>query len=236
MVTFILAFHVYFLKDAKEKKTKEIEFWKRGVENYAWLIHSIEKLIRRKISAYSTAIDNPKKFLKESVWKNLQMLYEFYQHYSNNPDLRLKIVIFTPSEDSRYLISLFWYNAENQQPRSHLNPDEQRVIFSKERSTTVAVQAWKSKRPEVAETEDEIHPNYHDQTRSIKSIIAYPVFGEDASEIIGIITISANKEKFFLRAEIPTHERFINQFGIRIAVEMARYKRFLETNNGGKEL
>lgn len=228
----LLTAHLHFLKFAKDEELKKkdeelkkLEYWKNKSTNYLWMINSIEKLIHRKVGFLRKEINDPTSFRVESVWKNLQMLYELYEHISKDPSVKFKIVFFVPSLDNRYLASQFWYNPANQPPYTHGNEDRQKIHFSKDDSDSTAVTAWRNRKTEIAESEDEIDHHYKGQEQTIKSIIAYPIFGQETPEITGIITITADKSKFFKWDDIATHEEYIKQFGIRIALELCRLRR-----------
>lgn len=229
--TAVLCAHTYFLKGANDEHSKEIEYWKNKSTNYLWMINSIEKLIHRKVSSFRKDINNPTKFKTESAWKNLQMLYEFYEHISKDPTIKFKIVFFSPSPDNTYLISQFWYNLANQPPQSHENEEIQRVYFNKDTSKSAAVKAWRNKKTEIEESEQAISFHYIGQEQATKSIIACPVFARLSSEVTGVITISANKNHFFKCSEMTLHEEFIKQFGIRIALEIYRLNKSEEYND-----
>lgn len=226
IATILIPTHAYILKIARDAKLNELDFWKKKSINYSWLLNSIEKLIYHKINTLKKGIDEHKqnKFKIESIWKNLQMLYEFYVHYFMDPTMKLKIVFFVPSRDNSYLISRFWYNESHQKPHSYENEIRQKELFAKHSSKSLAVKAWNTRKTEVAESEKEILHHYQGQEQTIKSIIAYPICGQKSSEILGIITVSANMNHFFKCSDITTHEEYIKQAAIRIALEMSRIK------------
>ena len=82
------------------------------------------------------------------------------------------------------------------------------------------MKACKSRKPEILESEKEIQYMYEGQNRRIKSMIAIPVLGETGLDLMGVITICADVNYFFKNSDIELHTENINEFGIRIAMEI----------------
>lgn len=217
------------MNNTKDEKLKDLNFWEKKSKDYSWLLGAISKLITEKIRIFKEKreiVTDPKSFMKNNSWEgikdNLQMLYEFYQHYSNNPSLRFKIVFLVPSSDNMYLKPLFWYNPDQLPPDSYERENVQRERFHKTNSTSLAVKAWNSRRMEVAETESDLNYYHAGQEEVIKSMIAYPVNEPGTSKVKGIITVAANTSYFFKESEAKLHEEYVYQTGIRIALELVR--------------
>lgn len=53
-------------------------------------------------------------------------------------------------------------------------------------------------------------------------MIAIPVLGETGLDLMGVITICADVNYFFKNSDIELHTENINEFGIRIEMEITR--------------
>lgn len=222
VLTAYLVLHTYLLKTAKEEQSNVLQYWKKVATRYSWLLKCIEKLLQLKHTSVSNPINDPREFGLNSIARCLQMLAEFYIQADST--LELKVVFFVPSPDGCSLMSLHWYNTGAQAPHSHGRVERQRAIFDLASSPTLAVKAWSTRSIQIAENEDEVHENYVGQKNTVKSLVAYPIFGLDAASPAGVITITADKPRVFLRSEVDSHAFFLHQFGIRIALELTRLK------------
>ncbi len=157
--------------------------------------------------------------------KNLDMLREFYVHYSGEPDNYFRVTLFQVSEDGKYLVSKFYSTKDGEPHASHGDETRQRENFNKNRSQTIAVSAWRDLRPKIVESEKEINYLYPQHKDKIKSIIALPIFSGDISEdnLIGIITVASSKE-YFRRTDMERHKEYIEQFTLRIVFEYCKWR------------
>jgi hypothetical protein len=224
IATVWLAIHAYALKAIKDKDLNQLDYWKRLATSYNWLLVCIERLISSKKLALGEPVTDRIAFGESSIERCLQMLLEFYVNNYGDPSLRFKVVFFVPSPDGMFLVSRHWCNRGEQAPYSHGDFEKQKVLFRISESQTLAVRAWTARSTQIAENESEVHSNYPAQHQTIRSLIAFPVTGERSTDVIGVITVAADRTKFFRRAELATHESYIRQFGIRIAFEMARMR------------
>lgn len=230
----LIALHGFFVVASAKDKSKdteeldrEIDFWKEELKMHKWLMCSIKELVTRKIFTYQKqGYLAGEKEHRDAVLKNIKMLHAFYKHYKHElgPDNLMRIVLFEPSEDKKYLISKFYSTENNTPPTSHGKINVQKLDFNKSKSQAVAVNSWRELSTEIAENEDEIHPNYPQQKDHIKSIIAYPVFsgGHVENDLLGILTLTSNIPDFFVRRDIKKHNDYISQFALRINFEYCK--------------
>lgn len=221
----LLAGHGYLLKIVKDEKLNRLEYWTLKAERYSWLLHSIRALIQTKAKSLADPNHNRGELTKRSIRKNLQMLYEFYTHYSERQHpLMFRVTFFVPTAQHDALEVYYWFYSDNEDPRFIKDPSYPKQLFDRNNSLSLVVKAWNSKKTEVAnESSKTINYQYSGQNKKIKSMIAHPVLAHNSSDVLGVICVCSNEDGFFKEADITTHEDYIQEFGIRIAMEMARH-------------
>ena len=231
----LVTFHGYLHQKAKMIRFAEVEYWRLKSKRYSWLLRSIRELIARKRNALEQKSAKTRaEFSAESIWKNLNMLYEFYTHYDETvPEaISFRVAFFTPTVDGSSLTAKFHHYADGKKPHYSGNSSLEREIFHREKSQTVAVRAWNTKGIEIAECPGDIHYLYTGQDRFIKSMIAYPILTDEVDRVIGVITVCADSPGFFKKDEVSKHEEYIGEFALRISLELARLERFERDNTG----
>ncbi len=215
--------HIWLLKVTKDEELSKVDYWMQKSRRYSWLMNSIRELIHRKTQAYRDSSPLPGSFRVDSVWKNLQMLYQFYSHYDEKGEpLGVRVSFFMPSDDGEFLSVRFYFYADGQQPHFLGNPGKERLLFSKGSGDSLVVKAWESKQTQVFESPDEIQYHHDGQKKTIKSMIAYPLDGRDSADTVGVICVCIDKPGFFKRSDIETHNECIGEFGLRIELELTR--------------
>ncbi len=229
----LIPLHAYLVADATRSKIqetklleKELDLWKNELQGHKWLLNSIKEMIIRKLLKFKKhgyLFDEQE--YKDAIMKNLAMLRQFYSHYSSDPGNEFRIVFFKVGNDRKYLESQFYATPDGDRPASHGNTERQKEIFNRSKSTSLAVEVWKDLKPKIAENEAEIAYSYIQQNEKIKSLIGLPVCSGDISEdnLIGILTISSNKE-FFKKADLKLHKEYIEQFILRIVFEFNKWE------------
>lgn len=225
--TVLITAHGYLLKVVKDKELSQLEYWTSKAKRYTWLLHSIRKLIQTKSKRLNDPnIDRSADLTKRSVTSNLQMLYEFYSHYSDGQSpIMFRVTFFVPTEHGDALDAYFWYYSDQEQPSFLSDAEYQKRLFGRNSSPSLVVRAWNSKKTELQESPDKINYQYAGQDKKIKSMIAYPVMAHNSAEVLGVICVCANESGFFKETDISTHEEYIREFGVRIAMEMSRNPR-----------
>lgn len=220
----LLTGHGYLLKIVKDEKLSHLEYWKLKAERYSWLLHSIRALIQTKAKSLADPNRDRGELTERSIRKNLQMLYEFYTHYSERQHpLMFRVTFFIPSAQNDALEAYYWFYNDNEDPHFIKDSSYPKRLFDRNNSLALIVKAWNSKKTEVHESSDKINYHYSGQEKKIKSMIAHPVLAHNSSDVLGVICICANEDGFFKEADVKTHEGYIQEFGIRIAMEMARH-------------
>jgi hypothetical protein len=220
----LLAGHGYLLKIVKDEKLNKLEYWTLKAERYSWLLHSIRALIQAKAKTLANPNQKREELTKRSIIKSLQMLYEFYTHFSERQHpLMFRVTFFIPTAQNDALQAYYWYYNDNEDPRFINDPEYPKRLFDRNNSLALVVKTWNSKRTEVHESSNKINYQYKGQEKKIKSMIAHPVIAHNSSEVLGVICICANEDLFFKETDVKTHEEYIQEFGIRIAMEMVRH-------------
>lgn len=222
----LLSGHNYIMKLATEKALSKVDYWKKLSEDYQWVLYAISKLISRKKLDYKKFIGNSSEFNSGSILKILEMLHQFYIYRYPSPH-KFMVVFLVPSQDGTFLTCLHHEYGDDQQPSYCGKKTEEAKIFNKDTSLSLAVKAWNTREPQLAESGGDIYYFYSGQQDRIKSMIAVPVFGKTGTDVVGIITIATTEEFLFKQQEKTFHCEIINEFGIRIALEFMRLKEFL---------
>jgi hypothetical protein len=222
-----VATHTFFIKVTKEKRINEAVYWREKARRYSWLTSSIRELIQLKANLMRAG-PLPNDFRTQSVGKNMQLLYQFYSHYSEDHDaIGFRVALFLPSDNRTHLYAAYWYYSDGRRPHFQGNPTKQMELFSIPNSRYLAVRAYRDRQTLILETAESIDYMYPGQESFIRSMIAYPIMGGDGQEIVGVITVTADRDGFFRQTEIETHREFIEEIGIRIGFELAMANRIV---------
>jgi hypothetical protein len=222
--TALIAAHGYLLKIVKDKELSQLEYWMSKSKRYLWLLHSIRKLIQAKSKRLSDPnIDRTADLTSRSVTSSLQMLYEFYSHYSDGQSpIMFRVTFFVPTGQGNALEAYFWYYSDEERPSFLSDADYPKRLFDRNNSPSLVVRVWNSKKTEIQESPERINYQYTGQEKKIKSMVAYPVVAHNSAEVLGVICVCASESGFFRESDISTHEEYIHEFGVRIAMEMSR--------------
>ena len=131
----------------------------------------------------------------------------------------------------RFLKLKYWYYSDNGNPHYAKDEAEQRKYFGLNidpnypERTNLPVKAYHSRTIEIFENINEIPYHYEGQKEHVKSLISYPVLGEDNRTVLGIITVSSNQENFFKCNEIEDHQEYLQEFGVRAGMELTAKNR-----------
>lgn len=224
--TLLIGSHSYLMRAVKDRMTRTAEHSRTQIRRYAWLMAVIRTRISEKTTIFLKQTDIPAGYRRTSIWRNLQVLYEFYRRYEEGETpTRIRVSFFTPAEANDYLECQFWYYGDGQRPHFTNNHNQQQARFSRAGSRSLVVKAWNSMKTEVWENSSEIDYHYQGQDQYIRSMLAYPIKGIDGSDFVGVICLCADRENFFMRRDIQSHDEFISECAARLLMEWAAYRR-----------
>jgi len=234
---FLLSTHTYISQSHLIGKINQSDYWKTKFKRHTWLLDSIRILIGKKIEIFREDGNVPDDFRDKSIKLILQMIYEFYKScdLSESPQ-KIRIIYQEPSTGEKrnqepYLSVKYWYYSDNNNPHYAKDENEERRCFSLNvdpnhpENINLPVKAYHSRKVEVFENSSEIPYHYDGQIQHVKSLISYPVVGEDDKTVLGVITVSSDKDNFFKKNDIPDHEEYLQEFGVRVAMELTAKKR-----------
>lgn len=234
---FLLATHTYMAQSYSIEKINEAGYWKTKFKRHTWLLDSIRILIGKKIAVFRENGIIPNDFRDKSIKLILQMIYEFYKScdLSESPQ-KFRIIYQEPSTETQgnqeqYLSVKYWYYSDNGNPHYAGDEGEELKYFSLNidpnhpEKMNLPVKAYHSRKVEVFENSSEVPYHYDGQIQHVKSLISYPVVGEDDKTVLGVITVSSDQEDFFKRNKIPDHKEYLQEFGVRVAMELTAKER-----------